>query len=431
MKRVLTYGFFLVLGVSALQDACAQGRNYEDRRLQDFTVEERVPSDFLPQGANFRGFELIPRLNTAIIYDDNVFVTDGNEVSDSYTRIQPSLGIYKPFGPHSFNLKVEGDIKRYANEVNENSEGYKISTAGFYEPNKTISAFYEIGTGRSALSRSDPSEAQSSRVPVNVNTHNAALGVGYGFNRLKLSLIGRLARQTFEDGESRVDGSRIVGKDRNRNDREAILRATYDILGQDGNAPEHVLFAQTNYLQQRFDRVPGGSGIITASQRDNDEIGFLLGLNTRYKGLIKGRAALGYFLRDFDDNEDVDRFDIDLDLAMNITPKFTLFLEAGRDFNQDNTFSNGVVRTTSEVGADYEVLHNLYFGGRIEYISSEFTGDRDGREDDETLFGLNARYLHSPYFQSRLKFETISRDSNEEDEDFDRNIIMYTLTSQY
>lgn len=396
-----------------------------DERLIASPVQERVPVELIPEGRAYKGFVFFPELTVEGTYNDNIFSSDGNEEQDYIINTVPRLRVVKRYGSNSFEFDAAGLFQRYLDNKDEDLDLFSLSTAGQITVYDMAEILYDASLNTGVVTRQTPGESQFTIEPVKSRTAEGSLGIAKRFNRLKLALIGQANRKTFEDGTSRLTGLPVVFRDRNRNTYRAELSAFYDFLGVSRDEAEHTLFGRLSYQQQKFDAPSAGN-----VSSDNSEIGFLAGIQTRYKGLIFGRLGLGYFSRDFDNVEDVSRFDIDANIAFNVTPKLTLSLLASRNLEQDNSFVTGFLETQGTVGFDYELQHDWYVGSALTYKDREFLGDQSGREDDVIESKIFTRYIHSRYLESQLEFARSVRNSNALNSDYDQNIIRYSLTGR-
>ena len=156
----------------------------------------------------------------------------------------------------------------------------------------------------------------------------------------------------------------------------------------------------------------------------------MIGFETKYKGLINGRLALGYISKNFDDPglSNINELDFDANIRYFLTPKMTAQFQAERFVDQDNGFVNGVTRSRFLTGLDFEVLHNLYLTTNLHYEDFEFEGV--DRNNEDFGGGFDIRFLNSQNIQTGLGIDYITRSSNESEEEFDRLQIMLRLISE-
>lgn len=419
---------FILLGAILCMAGSGRAQNTKDEILIYEPTGTRVPSDYAPQGINFRGLVLYPELKVQPYYNDNIFSSETDEKADFVTNFIPRLKVEKKYGPHAFDLDLSGFASRHREYEDENLKLYSAGTSGNIHISEGLSALYSLYTKRDAISRQEPGDTQFTIEPVTSDQSEASLGLSKQFNRLTLTLLGKGKRRTYTDGTSSITGLPVIFHDGDHNTMRTELVASYDFLGANTEIPEHTLFALLSYQKQKFDETgtpPSGSN------PNNKETGFLAGFTTKYKGLIFGKLGLGYFQRDFEAGEDVGKMDVDMNIGFNLTPKLTLSLAAGRDVDQDNGLLTGLVNTQGSLGLDYELLHNWYMGTSYTYKDKDFLGDMEGRNDTVQESTVYTRYLHSPRFESRLEFSHNARSSNASGADYDQNIIMYTLTGRF
>lgn len=423
---ILTISIFMLCGFHAAR--AQQGIVWVDDEPEQPVVWERVPGDYKAEPQNIGGLTVWQEMTMGIQYNDNIFAQDSGPVSDKIISVRPAIKIEKKYDAHRFELKAHAEEKYYFENEKERHADYALETSGVLNANSSLGFLYNLRHERKAIDRREAGDTALSVKPVQVDRSSFMAGVSYRFNRLRIRFLGGAERIGYENDLSRLSGAPIILKDKNRTVHSASLRTTYDLLGRRGKKPDHVLFAEARFARENYDHVPNALGLITAPMRNNDELGFLAGVETNYKGLMTGRIGAGYFMRDFENNSDIDRFDFDADLAFNFTPRTTFLISGGRSVEQDNSFLTGAVRTEGEVGLDYEFLHNLYGRAVAGYSHSDFVSS--SREDEEYEGAVMLRYLHSRHLESRLRFEHARRDSNVAGGDYDQNILIYSLTGR-
>lgn len=414
----------LFLGAVCLCPALASAQSFEDKIISYEPVGSRVPEEYKVKGLNYHGFVFYPEMKIQPYYNDNIFLSETQEESDFVTNFIPKLKIEKKYGPHGFNFDLIGFASRHKDFDDENLKLYNVSADGNIHIARGLSFLYSAYEKRDVISRSEPGDTQFTTEPVNFNRHELSLGLSKQFNRLSLTLLGSTNRTTYENGVSRTTRLPVVFDDGDRTTNRAELVAEYDILGRSSDVPEHTLFASISHQRQDFDIASNAPGGVNPN---NKETGFLAGIVTKYKGLIYGKAGIGYFARNFEAGKDVKKLDIDVNLSMVVTPKLTVNFAAGRDVDQDNSFLTGLVNTQGSAGFDYELLHNWFAGANFIYKDKEFLGAQSGRQDRVYESSVYTRYLISPKLEGQLELNHNARSSNAVGADYDQNIIMMTL----
>lgn len=377
------------------------------------------------------GFILVPKLTLHTIYDSNVLATNNNEKSDVSMLLTPSLNVQKKYGNHVFVFGGETEIERYISQSGENSEAYKGYLRGILEGNSRWQFPFSAIYTQKPRSRSTPVTTLTPTERLNINTFHVDAGVTRRFNRLSLTLLGEYTDITYEDGVSLDSGAPVIFSDDDRTRTGAKLKLRYDFPRDSaGNQAEHILYANIGYGQSEYKRRQFFGQGFTGPDADNTDMGILVGFETDYKGLVFANIGAGFIRKIYDDPllNNINTYDLTADIAYNLTPKLTLNAMAERSIDQDNGLAQGVITTDYQIGADYELLHNLYLGGNIGYTSYDFQDI--SREDESMKSAVHLKYLHSRHFESGLEMRYEDRTSNIQDNEFDRLELLFRLTGK-
>ena len=114
-------------------------------RCKSLALLIAVPFSFLPSSAfsnefQFQGIELdsgasiMPSLYTGIGYENNIALTNDNEIDSFFFQVTPSVNINLNPGEVLHELSFSSDIGRYASSDADNYEDFFISYAGMWEP---------------------------------------------------------------------------------------------------------------------------------------------------------------------------------------------------------------------------------------------------------------------------------------------------------
>ena len=418
----------------------AMAQNISASALEDKSraPSQRHPEDLRAPALVYKGFTYRPYLSVETRYDSNILRRENDTLSDYIVATRPGVEISKDIGRHRFAIRAEGNIERFTTRAEENKEEFSLELNGRIEANSRWSAPFRLTRINRQRSRDEPTDQALSTKPLDVDIFAAQLGIRRQFNRLSLTLQGNYQDIEFENGDGNDNSAFVVFSDNNRRDIGVMVRAQYDIarpvsLSGDQsrhnlNRIEHSVFAELSAERSLFDRREFESGSFSGNSGSGHEIGALIGLTSQYKGLINGRIGLGYFQQSFDDPglDDIRNLDFSADIAYHFRPKTTLRFEAERFVDQDNGFTSGVTRSKFILGADHELLHNLYLEGDLEYEDFEFEGIE--RDDDDIFARLRLRFLNSQNLESGFEAAFGQRSSSIPENEFDRFIFMLRLS---
>ena len=101
-------------------------------------------------------FLIRPELALIGIYDNNIFATRTNEVSDHLLLISPSLNILSDWDRHQLKFSSSADLARYDENSSEDYDDFHVSTSGRYDFSKKANVFAGYNYSQGHESRASP-----------------------------------------------------------------------------------------------------------------------------------------------------------------------------------------------------------------------------------------------------------------------------------
>jgi hypothetical protein len=401
----------------------------EEERLLALQVDDRVPTDFMSEGITLGGFMLVPKLSLQGAYDSNVLASQNNEKSDYSYAVSPSVTLQKRSGGSTFLFGGRANIERYLSETDENSIGYNAFARGRVERNSRWSFPFSVGYMSTPRERTQPLTNLAADERLSVETLNANLGVMRRFNRLSLTLLGEYTDISNENGHALVDGSPVIYDDNDRVRAGGKVKLRYE-MPRSSDKAEHILFADFLYAENSYDRRRYSNGNYNGPLGDHQELGFLAGFETTYKGLLFANIGGGMINKYFDDNalNDISTYDFSADISYNLSPKTTLNFLAARSIDQDSGFTQGIATSSYVGGLDYELFHNFYAGASLGYTEYDF--ENSTRIDEAIKTSAYLRYLHNRGLESGIELRQENRSSTDAGQEFDRLELLFRLTGK-
>jgi uncharacterized protein (PEP-CTERM system associated) len=144
-----------------------------------------------------------------------------------------------------------------------------------------------------------------------------------------------------------------------------------------------------------------------------------------------GEFQVGYRRQSFDEDgfDDEDGIGYGIDLTYTPTLLTTVSLEGSGDFRptqQDEAESN--FRSSLGLDVNHELLRNVRIGAGVGYTRDEFDGI--DRTDDTISAGARASYLINRNFSLDAGYTYTKRWSDDETEEFDRNLVRVGVTAR-
>jgi hypothetical protein len=400
----------LVAGVSI--SVMVQGAHSQEPD-PNVSVADRPRPDFDPLGIRAGGFLIYPSTTVAASYDDNVFATKDDTKDDFIFNFLPGFLIRSNFPRHAISFAAEADIARYVTETDENYEDFGAAFDGRLDITRNNRLTGGINFAREHDDRDDPEDpgVDETDKPVKFYEYGADLGFQQDFNRLNFGLLGTFERQDYEEQDPDDDED-----ERDRNLYGGRLRTGYFI------SPRINAFLQGTYRREQRDAS-------NKSGRDNNVYSAGVGTEIDFTGLLFGEVFAGWSLQEFDESEfdSENGFTYGVNLTWNPTRLTSVRLDGTGGFEPSSVGSS---RLESDVGlrVDHELLRNLLIGGAIVYSRDDFQ-DTD-RTDNRIDVGPNLTYFVNRNFSVGAEYTFTTRQSDESDREFDRNVVTLRVTAQ-
>ena len=367
----------VVWGVSV--PAFAQSRNV--------SVTERPHPAYDAPGIHVPGFMLHAAVTLDYEYNDNIFATEKNRVSDHIFNISESVAAASTWSRHSLD---GGVVIKHRGHFDESAENYTDLTLF---TNGTIDLYGSSAIGAGAMyeylaePRSYSSSPGSAIEPIRYTVLSGNVNASHRFNRASISGRFDVRDFNFMDGR-RADGTSIDQDDRDRVHYIATVRTEYEATADTS------VFIEGSYNYRVYDDQPP----IVAFDRDSHGYRILAGTEFDVTRLIRGSVGFGYFSQEFDDPSlgDVSGLAARANVEWFVSGLTTV--NAGYETSVGDSGlvgSSSFVASTAKLGVDHELLRNVVISASARYRGDDFDGiDRD----DETLAGrLGIRYLVNRY----------------------------------
>ena len=295
---------------------------------------------------------------------------------------------------------------RYLEEPDENSLDYNLDLTGQLDVLEGSRINGGVTLARRHLDRGDPDDPGQTRPTVS-HVGTLTLSGVHNPDVILLRLDLKADRSDFRDVGDIDEGGN--NDDQDRLELEARTRLGYEWV------PGSTAFVEGAYNARDFREEVDDNGLVRSS--DGWEI--LLGNTLDLSGVTFAELGLGYVRQVFDEPVPGGRalgptegFSFKGRMIWNATDLLTISGETRRKVN-DTTVENAASAFTSsfELKADYEMLENLIFDGKVNYDIESFDGI--DREDTVLTLKFGARYLLGPNLVAAAKYEFQDRTSDD------------------
>lgn len=371
-------------------------------RGRNVSVMERPRPDYDALGIRAGSFIVSPRIDLGIGFNDNIFLTEEDGISDGYAIVRPSLRVNSDWSRHQLSATANGAFNRYLDYANRNEDNWNVGALGRLDVTNAARVTAEVQAG-SRFETPFSGEAGAELATVS----------NYDYSLISLR------------GEYRLDRDRFaVAYNRNRFDfndvdlgglgvfNQASRSRTIDgLVGQAERAlsPVTSIYGQFSYAHTRYDTLLA-PGVVN---RDSDGYRLVAGVNIDLPAFLRGTVAAGYTWRNYDSPVFRNVSGLSVDARLEYFPsELTTFTLRARRLVQDSAIAIDAAYFDNRLSlnVDHELLGNLILSaggdlGRQDYVDSP---------NVIRLYRLNgrARYLLSRQIWANLGASYSHRDAN-------------------
>jgi hypothetical protein len=365
-----------------------------------------------PLGIRAGAFLIYPSLSVAEVYNDNVYAVDNNKDDDLITVIEPQVRAESTFSRHRLGLTAGSEISFHVNEEDEDYQDYFVSGDGQLDITRQNFITGEVLFARDHRDRDDPEDEGDREELTEVYRYGGELAFTQLFNRINFTLGAAALRSAYTESED---------ADEDDVNYDARLRTGYFV------SPRINTFIEGRYNIERRDREEDFGGI----ERDSQGWGASVGAEVDLTNLLVGEFSVGYRRQYFDegDFDEEDGIGYDIDLTWTPTLLTTVTASGGADFRpttEEEAEAN--FRSSVGLGVEHELLRNVILAANVGYNRDDFSGI--DRIDNTITAGGGVSYLINRNLSIDAGYNYTTRWSDDEDEEFDRNLVRIGVTGR-
>ena len=367
---------------------------------------------FAPLGIRTGAFLIYPSIATGLTYDDNVFATNGDEDDDFIFTLRPEVRAESQWSRHSLAATAFGEFGLYESEDDSNYQDFGTALTGRLDVTRDSRTTGSIGISRlhedreSADDTGDQDVTQFWRSDARVNhRHN--------FARLFVQPSLFAQRLNFESAGD------FDNAERDRNRYGAGFRAGVNV------SPRLNVFGEVNGDVVRYD---------DAGSDDDGQGGDVrAGVEVDISRLVIGEVSLGYAYRQYDSSENEGGLAGDMGITWTPTQLTTVDFTGQAGFQESTVFfegdqASGNLNTGIGVAVNHDLRRNIRLNANARFDRDDFQGT--SRVDDTFRVGAGVTYLLNRNLSVDATYRFDTRDSDADNEEFDRNIFRIGLTAR-
>lgn len=407
----------LMAGFANAQDADRTGQAVMQTEV--LPVSERMAADHAPIGVRAGSFLVIPKIELTETYNDNIYATSSNEESDFVTSIKPEVAVRSNWNRHAVNAVAKADVKRFADNGNEDHENYLVAADGRLDVLRDTSIGGGLSYAQDHEDRGDPNAIGTSQEPTRYNTTVARIGAYRGLGKANARVDSEFKKLDYKDGET-LAGANIDNDVRDRNEYTQSLRLGYQLNRQ------FEVFGRGAWDNRVYDN--------KSVARSNNGQTYTAGTSFDISGKTKGEVYAGYMERSYAKNnrKSISEPTFGGKITWNATDLTSVIGSVNRGI-EETTIGNasGFVSTDYDLGVEHALTRDVLLKGNVGYTNNKYEGFGAQREDDIVVAGAGVDYWLNRCFKAGLSYNFTDRDSNVAGGDFSRNTVMLKLTATY
>ena len=409
------------------QMAAAQQAQSDDPD-PNVTIADRPREDYDPLGIRAGSFFIFPSISLSGTYDSNAFATNNDEDSDVGAILAPRVDVNSNWSRHALNFSAGAVGAAWADYSENDYLDAFAATTGRLDVTRADIATGTLRFDRLHEDRDDPDESGTTTVGTSdrgnlTRYYRGLLDGQYRHNFARFfTVVGAGVQRLFYDDIGDREESR-----RDRWEYGGRARLGYQL------SPRIGTFVQGNYSWREYDESQAIGGEF--EKRDNQGWRAAIGTDIDITNILFGEVSLGYSERNFDSDayRDTSGFGGNGSLTWNVTPLTSIIATASSEIlettvvSEDDT-ADGNLQNAVGLEVQHELLRNVLLNGTVDYTRDDFQGTN--RTDNIFGAGAGVSYLLNRNLTLDATYRFTKRDSDDNDAEFDRNIVLVGFTAR-
>jgi hypothetical protein len=425
LAAVAGAGAFAASGAWA-QDAAAQagGDNPSNfARNRNVSVRERQRPGYEAHGSQLGGFDLLPRLTSSAEFNDNVYATQNNKISDVVVHVTPEVALRSHWSRHSLAAFGRVNLNRYLDHSGEDTTDYSGGISGRLDMLRASSLGAAGTFSRLTEPRTSPDAPAAAKAPIVYYLSTVGLNGVHEMTRIKLSGAVNLNHYDYRNGQT-LSGQPLLQDQRDRDEWSESGRVEF------AESPAVSMYVAGALNQRDYRLGPSATGFARNST------GFSVSTGTSFDitRLIRGDVQVGYMRQSYADPRFKPESGLTFGGAVDWfpSPLITVNLSGSRSI-QEAAIANasGYVSTNLALRVDHELLRNVLLRAQGSWGHDNYRGV--DRTDNRAAAGLKATYLMNSIvgFSLAYDFQKLSSSGVAKTVSYDDNRVTASLTLQY
>lgn len=378
-------------------------------------VTDKPRSDYDAVGIKVGSLVVKPSISLGLEYNDNIYATEENAVSDNITVTTSEVEIQSDWSRHALGINAGLVSGMYASKSDENYFDGHFAMDGRLDVQRESFLTGQAGIQKLHEERSSPDSSGAWKDPAYYTQSKAEVSYMHGLGRASLIAGTGVTVIDYSNVELLAGGTEDLSI-RDRSLYNLNARAAYELL------PTVNPFISGRYEKRAYDQ--------SEAMRDSD--GYRLGFGTGFDlgGVTTGEIFAGYMQQDYDDRESISGPWFGMSLLWNVT-QLTSIQAKAQSLVKETTLENssGINAVDANIRIDHELLRNLLVGSFFDYTRDDY----QSADIVDTLYALGPRatYLVNRYLSAEVSYSYRTKDSSESSREYTENVFLISLTGKY
>jgi hypothetical protein len=392
-------------------------------------------------GIRVRSFTVLPSIELASEYIDNIYRQESNKEGDFLTRLSPKIAVESRWSRHALGFSANSDTAFYNDHTGENYQNFSTDLHGRIDVQRNSYATLQSGLSRQIQMRGSPDDRFGNEPTVYYN-YFGVFDYFHRFNRLSTNIGHRIDYYTFND----VSGADSATADSlnidpgtsseefdfflHNTDRNFVGNTTHLRLGYLLKTG-YEAFIRGAYTWKEYDQKTDDFGY----RRSSNGYGFDAGIGFDLTALLKGDVFVNYQSQSYDDPRLSSTSGIGGGIDLTWTPTRLTTVKASVVSAINETSLAGVSGYYSRMftlGVEHELRRNVVLSAKAGYSNNAYNGvqvDENGnpttgdtqRNENIYMAGAGVKYSINRNFYARAYYDFFKRDVNIEGNNYDWN----------
>jgi hypothetical protein len=370
-----------------------------------------------PETMDLGAFKFVPTVQLSQSLNDNIYLQRNTTVESWITRVAPELELYAESGASRYSVAYIGDYGLYEADSDDDYDDHTLKADVFLDLTTrnrfTIAGSYGMLHDNRGEGASEGFAGTTRPAPDEYDLTNLSGMWDFGAEG---NLIGFSVAAAANDIE--YQNNRIATQYRDRSDMGYTGRIKGNLTGKT------TYFLEYGSKDIEYEILP-----LFGDSLDSTEAGVFIGAEWDISGKTTGAAKIGRVEKDFDAASRGDDDFTAWEVGLGWTPRtYSLVNFVASRLPQETNGTGSFIEATNYVLSwDHSVSENAHFTLGVNYGEDRFPGSVIPRDDERNAWFAGMNFDLARWINFGFKYTYDERDSTNNQFDYERNVVMFTL----